>query len=89
MARRWWLTPIILATQEAEIWRLTVPSQPLQIVHETLSQKHPSQRRAGRVAQGEGPEFKSPDHKKKRKENYGAFQYPIWHNFRFRTVNIL
>jgi hypothetical protein len=26
--------------------------QPLQIVHETLSQKHPTQKRASRVAQG-------------------------------------
>jgi hypothetical protein len=32
-----WLTPVILATQEAEIRRITVRSQPRQIVHETLS----------------------------------------------------
>jgi hypothetical protein len=43
-AGHWWLTPVILATQEAEIRRLTVRSQPGQIVHETLSQKHPSQK---------------------------------------------
>jgi hypothetical protein len=24
VARCWWLTPVILATQEAEIWRITV-----------------------------------------------------------------
>jgi hypothetical protein len=35
----WWLTPVILATQEAEIRRIVVPSQPGQIVCETLSQK--------------------------------------------------
>jgi hypothetical protein len=35
----WWLTPIILATQEAEIRRITVQSQPRQIIPETLSQK--------------------------------------------------
>jgi hypothetical protein len=29
VARCWWLTPIILATQEAEIRRITVQSQPL------------------------------------------------------------
>jgi hypothetical protein len=31
--------PVILATQEAEIRRILVQSQPRQIVHETLSQK--------------------------------------------------
>jgi hypothetical protein len=35
-----WLTPIILATQEAEIRRITVQSQPGQIVLKTLSQKN-------------------------------------------------
>jgi hypothetical protein len=32
-----WLTPIILATQEAEIRRIVVGSQPREIVRETLS----------------------------------------------------
>jgi hypothetical protein len=44
--------PIILATQEAEIRRIMVQSQPRQIVCKTLSQNNPSQKRAGRVAQG-------------------------------------
>jgi hypothetical protein len=35
--RHWWLTPVILAIQEAEIRRITVQSQPRQIVNETLS----------------------------------------------------
>jgi hypothetical protein len=34
---RWWLTPVILVIQEAEIRRITVQSQPRQIVHKTLS----------------------------------------------------
>jgi hypothetical protein len=38
--------PVILATQEAEIRRITVQSQPRQIVHKTLSGKNPSQKRA-------------------------------------------
>jgi hypothetical protein len=38
-AGRQWLTAIILATQETEIRRITVRSQPGQIVCETLSQK--------------------------------------------------
>jgi hypothetical protein len=36
--------PVILATQEAEIRRIRVQSQPRKIVHETLSQKNPSQK---------------------------------------------
>jgi hypothetical protein len=42
-----------------------------QIVHETLSQKSPSQKRAGGVAQGEGPEFKPQYHKKKKRLDLG------------------
>jgi hypothetical protein len=51
-----WLTPVILATQEAEIRRIKVWSQPKQIVHKTIS-NNPSQRKAGKVAEGVGPEF--------------------------------
>jgi hypothetical protein len=58
-----WLTSIVLATQEAEIRRIVVRSQPGQIVRETLSRRNPSPKRAGGVAQGEGPEFK-PQSKK-------------------------
>jgi hypothetical protein len=36
-AGHWWLTSIILASQEAAIRRIAVPSQPGQIVCETLS----------------------------------------------------
>jgi hypothetical protein len=50
--------PVILATQEAEVRRITVQSQPRHIVHETLSRKTLYKNKAGRVAQGEGPEFK-------------------------------
>jgi hypothetical protein len=35
-----WFTPVILATQEAEIRRIMVQSQLRQIVLETLSQKY-------------------------------------------------
>jgi hypothetical protein len=37
------------------------------MVHETLSQKYPSQKRAGGVVQGVGPEFKPQYHKTKNK----------------------
>jgi hypothetical protein len=50
--------PVILATQEAAIRRISVQqNQPRQIVCETLSQKTLHKNRAGGVAQGEGPEF--------------------------------
>jgi hypothetical protein len=60
-ARHWWLTLVILATQEVEIRRIMVQSQ-----HEQNSsaEKNPSQKRAGRMAQEEGPEFKPQYHKK-------------------------
>jgi hypothetical protein len=51
-ARHWWVTPVIPATQEAEIRRIAVQSQPRQIVRPS------SQKRGGGVAQGVGPEFK-------------------------------
>jgi hypothetical protein len=38
-ARSRWLTPVIPATQEAEIRRITVQIHPRQIVCETLSEK--------------------------------------------------
>jgi hypothetical protein len=38
-AGRWWLTPVIPPTQEAEVRRIAVQSQPRQTVHKTLSCK--------------------------------------------------
>jgi hypothetical protein len=55
---------VIFATQEAEIRRIAVRSQPGQIVCEILSRKNPSQKRAGGVTQGVGPEFKPQYHEK-------------------------
>jgi hypothetical protein len=50
-----WLTPVTLATQEAAIRRISVQSQPGQIVRVTLSHQNQSQKqqkKTGRVAQG-------------------------------------
>jgi hypothetical protein len=66
-ARHQWHMPVILITQEAEIRRITVRSQPGQIVQETLFWKIPSQKRAGGLAQGVGPEF-NPQYCKKKKK---------------------
>jgi hypothetical protein len=51
--------PVIPATQEAEIRKIVVQSQPGQIVQETLIQKTLHKKRAGGVTQGVGSEFKS------------------------------
>jgi hypothetical protein len=57
--------PVILVTQEAEIRRIVVQSQPGEIVYETLSRKNPSEERAGGVFQGVGPELKLQFQEKK------------------------
>jgi hypothetical protein len=62
------LMPVILATQEAEIKRILIRSLTGQIVHETISPKHPSQKRAGGMTQGVDPEFKTPGLPKKKKK---------------------
>jgi hypothetical protein len=54
-----WLTPAILATQEADIMRISVQRQPRELVHEILSQKKPiTKKKVGGVSQAVGPEFK-------------------------------
>jgi hypothetical protein len=57
----------LAATQEAEIRRLSVRSQPGQILLENLSLKCPAQKRAGGVAQAVGLKLKPQYCKKKKK----------------------
>jgi hypothetical protein len=64
------LTSIILPTKEAEIRKIMVQSQSRQVVHKTLSQKSLYKIRAGGVAQGEGPEFKPQNCKKKKQKKF-------------------
>jgi hypothetical protein len=59
--RLWWLSLVILATQEAEI---RVRSQPGEIFASSYLEKPPLQKRADGVAQGVVPEFKLLYHKK-------------------------
>jgi hypothetical protein len=72
VVRHQWLTPVILATQEAEIRRTAAQNQHGQIVCGTLSRKNPSQKRAGGVAQGVSPEFK-PQYRKTNKKKKSKF----------------
>jgi hypothetical protein len=58
------LTHVMLAKIEAEIRMIMVLSQLGKKCSKTLSQKNPSQKRAGGVAQGVGPEFMPQHHKK-------------------------
>jgi hypothetical protein len=55
--------PVILTTQE--IRRMVVQSQAREIVHQTISQKNPTQKSSASVVQGIDPEFKSQYHEKK------------------------
>jgi hypothetical protein len=60
LARHWWLTSIILATQEEEIRRIKVQSQPGQKFVRLYLEK--TQKKAGYMAQVVGPEFKPQQH---------------------------
>jgi hypothetical protein len=65
--------PVILATQEADIRKIKVQSQPEQIVHKILAPKTLHKNQAGGVAQSEGPEFMPPHHKKPKNLNVFIF----------------
>jgi hypothetical protein len=59
---------VILGTQETEIKKIKVQSQPGQLVFEPLSQKAHHKKWVGAVAQSTGPEFKPHFCKKKKKK---------------------
>jgi hypothetical protein len=66
---RQWLMPATLASQEAEIRKIAVRSQPKHNT-KTLFQETHYKRRDGRVAQGVEPKFKDQFHKKKNGEGF-------------------
>jgi hypothetical protein len=67
----------ILATQETDQEHHS--SKPArQIVYETLFQKNLSQKRAGGVAEGVGPEFKPQYHTHTKKKFYGWVHCDIY-----------
>jgi hypothetical protein len=68
-----WLKPVILGTQEMD--------HPGQIVHKSWSKKKLSQKRAGGVAHGEGPEF-NPQYCKKRTKKESELC-----DFHYQSVN--
>jgi hypothetical protein len=65
-----WLAPVIPATQEAEVRRITVRGQPGQTVLETLSQNTHHKK----MAQDVGPEFKPQCSKKKKKSEFTLYE---------------
>jgi hypothetical protein len=72
------LTPVILATQEAEIRRIVAQSQPGEKSSEDpILKKKKSQKRAGGVHQAERPEFKPQYHQKKKKRLLNTHTYKV------------
>jgi predicted AAA+ superfamily ATPase len=67
-----WLKPVILATQEAEIRRITVQSQPRQIVHKTLSRKKTITKKGW---QSEAPSSNPSIARKKKKKRSPSLRY--------------
>jgi hypothetical protein len=57
--------PVIVASQEAEVRRITVRSQVVKYFSRPYLKKKKSQKRASGVTQGIGLEFKPQCHKKK------------------------
>jgi hypothetical protein len=53
-----WLTPVILATEEAEIGGSQFKASPDKCSGDPISKNTYHKKRAGEDAQGEGPEFK-------------------------------
>jgi hypothetical protein len=62
--------PIILATQEAEIRRIEVQTQPRQKLERPYLRKTLHKKWSSGVAQGVGPEFKPQSRKKKKKNSF-------------------
>jgi hypothetical protein len=73
------LTPVILATWEAEIRRIMVQSQPVQIVLQPLTQNYPTQSEVAQVvvnlpSKCKGTEIKPHYYQKKKKKRWGLMK---------------
>jgi hypothetical protein len=89
------VTPVIPATQKAEIRRMAVRSQPRQIVPRDPISKIPSLKRGSGVAQGIGPEFKLQYHKKKKSDkparhrNEDRGQGDVTHRWNLKSTEVM
>jgi hypothetical protein len=71
-----------------KIKRISVQSQPRQIVQGTLSQKKSFAKRAGGVAQGVGPEFRPQCQQKTKRKNPWATQgEPVFNKTKQKQIN--
>jgi hypothetical protein len=78
---------VILVTQEAEIRRKAVGSQPRQIVRETLSRKKPTPTHT-HTQKKKKEKRKKKKEKEKRKEKHTSFSLLNWQKSSISKINV-